>query len=122
MVLEDYDGSVASLFVSSAAPSVGPGQPPATEVPPPGSRCCPGSRYLGQWVWLEEDLGNASRSGADYIFVAGHYPVHSVCAHGLTESAGFSTRLSEGGVRDPVPSLLQRRSSRVERVPPVLLS
>ncbi|GMR52230.1 hypothetical protein PMAYCL1PPCAC_22425, partial [Pristionchus mayeri] len=35
-----------------------------------------------QWAWLEKKL-NESR--ADYLFVAGHYPVYSVSSHGPTE-------------------------------------
>uniref|UniRef100_A0A914YTB7 Tartrate-resistant acid phosphatase type 5 n=1 Tax=Panagrolaimus superbus TaxID=310955 RepID=A0A914YTB7_9BILA len=32
-----------------------------------------------QWKWLENEL---SQSKADYLFVAGHYPIYSVCEHG----------------------------------------
>lgn len=36
-----------------------------------------------QWSWLEEQL---AQSKADYLFVAAHYPVWSVCSHGPTGS------------------------------------
>ncbi|KAI6230406.1 Tartrate-resistant acid phosphatase type 5 [Aphelenchoides fujianensis] len=32
-----------------------------------------------QWRWLEDQLRNST---ADYIFVSGHYPIHSVSSHG----------------------------------------
>ncbi|KAI6230398.1 Tartrate-resistant acid phosphatase type 5 [Aphelenchoides fujianensis] len=32
-----------------------------------------------QWAWIEEQLKN---SRADYLFVVGHYPIHSMSAHG----------------------------------------
>ncbi|WKX91663.1 hypothetical protein Q1695_010023 [Nippostrongylus brasiliensis] len=35
-----------------------------------------------QWTWIEENL-NSSR--ADYLFVAGHYPIHSISSHGPTQ-------------------------------------
>ncbi|KAK5986586.1 Tartrate-resistant acid phosphatase type 5 [Trichostrongylus colubriformis] len=35
-----------------------------------------------QWKWIVENL-NTSR--ADYLFVAGHYPIHSVSSHGPTQ-------------------------------------
>ncbi|KAL6730314.1 hypothetical protein Aduo_001295 [Ancylostoma duodenale] len=34
-----------------------------------------------QWQWIRETL-NSSR--ADYLFVGGHYPIHSVASHGPT--------------------------------------
>lgn len=34
-----------------------------------------------QWNWIEEQL---KASTADYLFVAGHYPMYSVCEHGNT--------------------------------------
>eukprot|EP00755_Sulcionema_specki_P018389 Sspe_Gene.66758::Locus_39436_Transcript_1_2_Confidence_0.667_Length_1232::g.66758::m.66758/K14379/ACP5; tartrate-resistant acid phosphatase type 5 len=36
-----------------------------------------------QLAWLEEKLKN---SKADYLWVAGHYPVYSICSHGPTAS------------------------------------
>lgn len=36
-----------------------------------------------QWEWLEATL---AASTADFLFVAGHYPVWSVCEHGPTSS------------------------------------
>jgi len=38
---------------------------------------------VAQQEWIEEQL---STSTADYIIVAGHYPVYSVCSHGNTET------------------------------------
>ncbi|GMS97929.1 hypothetical protein PENTCL1PPCAC_20104 [Pristionchus entomophagus] len=35
-----------------------------------------------QWSWLEQTLND---SRADYLFVAGHYPVYSVSMHGPTQ-------------------------------------
>ncbi|GMS91115.1 hypothetical protein PENTCL1PPCAC_13290, partial [Pristionchus entomophagus] len=35
-----------------------------------------------QWSWLEQTL---NQSRADYLFVAGHYPVYSVSSHGPTQ-------------------------------------
>ncbi|KAF7639725.1 Metallophos domain-containing protein [Meloidogyne graminicola] len=32
-----------------------------------------------QWKWIEKQLKN---SDADYLFVAGHYPIYSTCEHG----------------------------------------
>uniref|UniRef100_A0A915EAM8 Calcineurin-like phosphoesterase domain-containing protein n=1 Tax=Ditylenchus dipsaci TaxID=166011 RepID=A0A915EAM8_9BILA len=32
-----------------------------------------------QWEWIERML---SSSKADYLFVSGHYPIHSTCEHG----------------------------------------
>ncbi|CAK5051947.1 unnamed protein product [Meloidogyne enterolobii] len=32
-----------------------------------------------QWKWIEKQLEN---SNADYLFVAGHYPIYSTCEHG----------------------------------------
>ncbi|KAI6183121.1 Tartrate-resistant acid phosphatase type 5 [Aphelenchoides bicaudatus] len=32
-----------------------------------------------QWQWIEEQL---KQSRADYLFVVGHYPIHSISAHG----------------------------------------
>ncbi|KAK6040024.1 Ser/Thr phosphatase family protein [Cooperia oncophora] len=34
-----------------------------------------------QWKWIAETLNSSS---ADYLFVAGHYPIHSVSSHGPT--------------------------------------
>jgi hypothetical protein len=34
-----------------------------------------------QWDWIEQQL---SASTADYLIVAGHYPMYSVCQHGPT--------------------------------------
>lgn len=34
-----------------------------------------------QWAWIEENL---KASTADYLFVAGHYPIWSGCSHGPT--------------------------------------
>ncbi|CAJ0592705.1 unnamed protein product [Cylicocyclus nassatus] len=34
-----------------------------------------------QWRWIEENL---KISKADYLFVAGHYPIHSMASHGPT--------------------------------------
>lgn len=34
-----------------------------------------------QWAWIESTL---AASTADYVFVAGHFPVYSVCSHGNT--------------------------------------
>ena len=40
--------------------------------------------YAGdQWEWIETQM---SKSKADYLLVAGHYPVFSVCRHGPTET------------------------------------
>lgn len=36
-----------------------------------------------QWEWIEEQLAS---SNADYVVVAGHYPMYSVCSHGPTET------------------------------------
>ncbi|ETN81830.1 hypothetical protein NECAME_00180 [Necator americanus] len=35
-----------------------------------------------QWQWIEQML---SSSRADYLFVAGHYPIHSIASHGPTQ-------------------------------------
>uniref|UniRef100_A0A7E4VGH8 Tartrate-resistant acid phosphatase type 5 n=1 Tax=Panagrellus redivivus TaxID=6233 RepID=A0A7E4VGH8_PANRE len=32
-----------------------------------------------QWAWIEGELANST---ADYLFVAGHYPIYSTCEHG----------------------------------------
>ena len=37
---------------------------------------------LTQWQWINETLANST---ADYLWVAGHYPVWSVCEHGPTQ-------------------------------------
>lgn len=42
------------------------------------------------WAWLEVTL---AASDADYLVVAGHYPVWSVCEHGPTTSNGFDSRM-----------------------------
>ena len=34
-----------------------------------------------QWTWIEEQM---STSKADYLLVAGHFPVYSICEHGNT--------------------------------------
>eukprot|EP01035_Chromulina_nebulosa_P023116 gene23116-29953_t len=36
-----------------------------------------------QWDWIEEKM---KASTADYLLVAGHYPVYSVCQHGPTQT------------------------------------
>ena len=36
-----------------------------------------------QWDWIEEQL---KASTADYLIVAGHYPMYSVCQHGPTSN------------------------------------
>jgi tartrate-resistant acid phosphatase type 5 len=36
-----------------------------------------------QWSWIEDQL---QASTADYLMVAGHYPVYSVCEHGNTQN------------------------------------
>lgn len=36
-----------------------------------------------QWAWIENELESAS--DADYLIVAGHYPVYSICEHGPTK-------------------------------------
>ena len=36
-----------------------------------------------QWTWIENTI---KASTADYVLVAGHYPVYSVCEHGPTAS------------------------------------
>jgi len=36
-----------------------------------------------QWDWIEEKL---AASTAEYVMVAGHYPVYSVCQHGPTDN------------------------------------
>lgn len=50
----------------------------------------PGSNYTGpkdqqaaddQWAWIETQLANST---AEYLIVAGHYPVYSICEHGPT--------------------------------------
>mmetsp|Transcript_44816 Transcript_44816/g.112684 ORF Transcript_44816/g.112684 Transcript_44816/m.112684 type:complete len:343 (-) Transcript_44816:293-1321(-) len=57
----------------------------------------PGSAYLGsadveaaeaQWQWINTTL---AASTADYLIVAGHYPVWSICEHGPT--SGLVKRL-----------------------------
>ncbi|KJH45909.1 Ser/Thr phosphatase family protein [Dictyocaulus viviparus] len=35
-----------------------------------------------QWKWIEYHL---NASSADYLFVAGHYPIHSISSHGPTK-------------------------------------
>lgn len=47
---------------------------------PPSDSSCPASAN-DQWSWLEDRLRSST---ADYIFVAGHYPVWSTCAYGQT--------------------------------------
>ena len=37
---------------------------------------------MSQWQWINATLGNST---ADYLWVAGHYPVWSVCEHGPTQ-------------------------------------
>jgi len=34
-----------------------------------------------QWTWMEEKMRDST---ADFLFVAGHYPVYSPCSHGST--------------------------------------
>jgi hypothetical protein len=34
-----------------------------------------------QWAWIEDSLKSST---ADYVFVAGHYPIWSGCSHGPT--------------------------------------
>jgi tartrate-resistant acid phosphatase type 5 len=34
-----------------------------------------------QWAWLEEKMGEST---ADYLIVAGHFPIFSICEHGNT--------------------------------------
>jgi tartrate-resistant acid phosphatase type 5 len=41
----------------------------------------PKSAAATQWEWIEEQL---KASTADYVIVAGHYPMYSVCEHGPT--------------------------------------
>lgn len=36
-----------------------------------------------QWDWIEAQLQSST---ADYLFVAGHFPVYSVCQHGNTQN------------------------------------
>merc|ERR1711963_1145017 len=36
-----------------------------------------------QWKWIEQQL---KASTANYLFVAGHYPIYSVCSHGPTRT------------------------------------
>ena len=36
-----------------------------------------------QWEWIEDQM---AKSKADYLLVAGHYPVFSVCQHGPTKT------------------------------------
>lgn len=43
----------------------------------------PKSQASEQWTWIEDQL---KASTADYILVAGHYPVYSVCVHGPTQT------------------------------------
>lgn len=38
---------------------------------------------MEQWTWIETQL---SESTADYLFVAGHFPIYSVCEHGNTQN------------------------------------
>ena len=37
--------------------------------------------YLKEWEWVESKINN---SNADFLFIAGHYPVYSVGTHGTT--------------------------------------
>lgn len=39
------------------------------------------ARSAAHWAWLERTLANST---ADYLIVAGHHPVWSVCGHGPT--------------------------------------
>lgn len=41
----------------------------------------PKAKASAQWTWIEDQL---KASKADFILVAGHYPVYSVCSHGPT--------------------------------------
>ena len=41
------------------------------------------SEAAEQWEWIEEQLRSST---ADYLVVAGHYPVYSVCEHGNTDN------------------------------------
>ena len=34
-----------------------------------------------QWDWIESTL---EKSTAEFVIVAGHYPVYSICSHGPT--------------------------------------
>eukprot|EP00602_Paraphysomonas_sp_CaronLab_P000712 CAMPEP_0185025580 /NCGR_PEP_ID=MMETSP1103-20130426/8478_1 /TAXON_ID=36769 /ORGANISM="Paraphysomonas bandaiensis, Strain Caron Lab Isolate" /LENGTH=336 /DNA_ID=CAMNT_0027558807 /DNA_START=31 /DNA_END=1041 /DNA_ORIENTATION=+ len=43
----------------------------------------PRSAAAEQWSWIEAQL---QASTADYLFVAGHYPIYSLCSHGNTEN------------------------------------
>lgn len=43
----------------------------------------PKSKAAAQWDWIESKL---AASTADYLIVAGHYPIYSVCEHGNTEN------------------------------------
>jgi hypothetical protein len=50
------------------------GQPPGTAHP---------TQQAAQWKWLLHELATST---ADYLWVAGHYPVWSACSHGPTET------------------------------------
>ncbi|KAI6181648.1 Tartrate-resistant acid phosphatase type 5 [Aphelenchoides besseyi] len=58
-----------SLFAWFTATKHVPDRPPLKYV----------EEAVKQWAWIEEQLKN---SRADYLFVIGHYPIHSMSAHG----------------------------------------
>jgi 3',5'-cyclic AMP phosphodiesterase CpdA len=80
---EDADSSVQIVLIDTVLLS-GQAADPVT------GEHLPGSNYTGpadqqaaddQWAWLEGEL---AKSTADYLIVAGHYPVYSICEHGPT--------------------------------------
>ena len=46
----------------------------------------PQAKADAQMQWIEQTLANST---ADYLVVAGHYPIYSVCEHGKFLPAAF---------------------------------
>lgn len=57
-------GFIDMIFADVEADPIHPKDPEAAKI---------------QWEWIEKELNN---SKADYLFVAGHYPIYSISSHG----------------------------------------
>ena len=57
-----------------------------------------------QWSWIEDQLASANAS--DYLIVAGHYPVYSICEHGPTTKLVGTHSLTHSSTHSLTHSLL----------------